>query len=217
MARRDDMPLRAGASRLDITPPLDVGILMGQGRWAPFEGVRLPLQARMLLLECGARRVALASLEVLGISGLAFGGREAFKGRICDASGGTIRPGDLILTATHTHSGPETMGLTDLYQTDAFREWAKSLAERIGEAARQAASRLAHAHLVLGSASAPGLALHRRIKTTEGVVLSHPPPPPGKVISREGPVDDSVLVAGLLDDDGQAILAARQRRLSSRP
>jgi len=199
------MPLRAGASRADITPPLDVGILMGQGRWAPFEGVRLPLQARTLLLECGAQRVALVSLEILGISGLAFGGREAFKASICDASDGTVRPGDLILTATHTHSGPETMGLTDLYQTAAFKNWAKSLAERIGESVRQAASRLSRARLVLGSASAPGLAIHRRIRTTEGVVLSHPPPAPEKVISREGPVDDSVLVEGLLDDDGRPI------------
>lgn len=35
---------RVGTAKVEITPPLEVGILMSSGRqaWAPFEGVRTP-------------------------------------------------------------------------------------------------------------------------------------------------------------------------------
>jgi neutral ceramidase len=199
--------LRAGAGIAEITPPLEVGILMSslERRWAPFAGVRRPLHARAVVIERGARRVGLVSLDVLGISGRAFGGMPHFKRLVLAGVGHGLRPADLILAATHTHSGPETLALSDLYRTPAFQDWLPLLAARTGAALQNAIAALRPCRLEVGIGSAPGLSLYRRILTTEGIVLSHPPPPPEKVISREGPVDDSVPVAAFRGEAGPPV------------
>jgi hypothetical protein len=52
-ADQDQSGLLVGAGIAEITAPLEVGILMssGAGRWEPFEGVRLPLEARAAVFE----------------------------------------------------------------------------------------------------------------------------------------------------------------------
>ena len=49
----NESSLQAGASVTDITPPLEVGLLTSSvnGTYAPFESVRLPLKARVLVLR----------------------------------------------------------------------------------------------------------------------------------------------------------------------
>src|SRR5688572_25729917 len=160
-------PFLVGASIVDITPPLEVGILMSavEGKWAPFEGVRRPLHARALVIEQDGRRVALVSLDLLGLSGQAFGGKQRFKNRVVAAAQHTVKAADLIMAVTHTHSAPETVVLTDLYQRPAFKDWADLLAQQIGRALQQAAAALRLCHMRVGTFQAPGLALYRRIKT----------------------------------------------------
>ncbi len=195
--------LMAGAAEIPITPPLEVGILMSsvQRRWEPFERVSLPLMARALTVACHRRRVALVSLDLLGVSLRAFG-RDLCR-RIAAASRGAVAAGDVILAATHTHSAPESLALTNLYRTAPFRRWSRELVGRIGTAIHQACRRSVPCTLWAGSTRAPGLAIHRRIRTTRGIVLSHPPPPRRIVISRKGPVDDRVTIMALRRSGGE--------------
>jgi hypothetical protein len=190
-----------GASMVEITPPLEAGILMSavEGRWAPFEGVREPLYARAVVIEQGSRRVALVSLDLLGVSGKALGGRVRFKGRVVAAAQYAVKASHLILAATHTHSAPESVAITDLYHTHVFKDWVNDLAQKVGTTIQQAAQAIRPCRLLAGARPVPGLSIYRRIKTTEGIVLSHPPPPPEKIISAEGPVDDSVNVLAFVD------------------
>lgn len=201
--------LVAGAASAEITPPLEVGLLMAsvEGRWEPFEGVRMPLFARAVVLgeSSTGRRVALVALDLLGLSGTALGGFREFKSSVCAAADHAVAPEDLILTCTHTHTGPESVAITDLYRSEAFAAWAAYLAVQIGRAIRSAARSARPCRLEYGSASAPGLAIHRRFKTTQGVLLSHPEPPPEIVLSRDGAVDDSVNVAALRDLSGRLV------------
>ncbi|HZP82242.1 MAG TPA: neutral/alkaline non-lysosomal ceramidase N-terminal domain-containing protein [Chthonomonadaceae bacterium] len=201
------LPWRVGAGMTDITPPLEVGILMSslERRWEPFEGVRRPLHARAVVMQRGSRRVALVALDLLGVSGKAFGGRARFKNRIVTASGNTVRPGNLLLAATHSHSAPETLALTDLCHTAAFQAWVETLAERIGQAVREAAASARPCRLAVGTGTAPGHGVYRRIHTTQGILLNHPPIPPEIILSQEGPTDDSVNVAAFLDEAGQPV------------
>jgi hypothetical protein len=193
--------LRAGADRTEITPPLTVGILMSsvEQRWAPFEGVRTPLYARCVVLEQGGRRVALVSLELLGLSDRAVGGYAAFKARVAAAAGHGFMANDVILTSTHTHSSPSSLGLTDLYRTPQFQNWLDTLVQQIGRAIEQALIRAVPCRLAVGLTEVAGLAIHRRIHTVDGIVLSHPPPPPEKVLSRAGAIDPGVRVGAFLD------------------
>jgi neutral ceramidase len=190
-----------------ITPPLDVGLLMSsvEQRWAPFKRVRLPLHARAVVVESSGRRVAVVSLELLGLSEKAMSGMDLFRKAIVRESRDAVELDSLVLTCTHSHSAPETMALSDLYQSSSFRSWVETLSGRIGQAIRMAADRLRPCSLSLASTTAPGLAIHRRIKTKRGVLLSHPEPPPEIVLSREGAIDDSVHVAAFQDQAGQIV------------
>jgi hypothetical protein len=207
--------LAAGAARAEITPPLEVGLLISSvnGQWAPFESVRQPLFARAVMLEGFAahapfdrtQRVALVSLDLLALSGKALGGFREFKARICKAAEHVVEPSELVLVCTHTHSAPESAAITDLYRTPAFAQWVEDLAERIGGVIVAAASELVPCELVYGRATAPGLGIHRRFKTTRGVMMSHPEPAADTILSRDGPVDDSVNVMAFRDAADRAV------------
>ena len=206
------LPWLAGAGMAEITPPLDVGILMSSGRrlWKPFDGVRLPLHARAVVLQNTDRRIAVVSLDLLGLDGKAVGGMKRFKDQVAEAAGpmaaGRMLKGDdLILASTHTHSAPASLGLTDLVHTKQFKSWVGFLARRIGAAIGGAAGSMRPCRLVAGSRSVPGLSLNRRIKTTRGVVPSRPTLPPEIVIGPEGPSDDTVQIAALVDGSGSPV------------
>jgi hypothetical protein len=202
------LPWRAGTAIADITPPLEVGILMSSGRkaWAPFEGVRAPLHARVLLVQSsGQRRVGLAALDLLGLAGEAVGGIAAFKQRIVAAAKGAMAADDLILTSTHTHSGPESLALSELYQTQPFQDWVRSLAERIGAALAKAGQGMQPARLASGTRHVPGLGQNRRIMTSRGITAARLVRPTDTVFGPEGPVDDRVHVLAFLDADDRPL------------
>jgi hypothetical protein len=209
--------LAAGAASVEITPPLEAGPLMSsvEGRWAPFTGVRKPLFARALVLEGAVpgdprapnQRMAVVSLDLLALSGEALGGFDSFKSQILDAADEVVAADDLVLTCTHSHTAPESAGITDLHRTEPFRKWRRTLAESIGQAIAAATAAAVPCKLRYGSTLAQGLGIHRRIKTTAGIQMSHPAPPADIVVSREGAVDDSVNVLWLSDRDGGVIAA----------
>jgi hypothetical protein len=207
--------LVAGAAREEITPPLEVGLLISSlnGQWAPFESVRQPLFARAVMLEGHSahapvdrtQRVALVSLDLLALSGKAVGGFPEFKARICNAAEHVVEPSELVLVCTHSHTAPESAAITDLYHTQAFAQWVEDLVQAIGRAIITAASGIVPCELVYGCATAPGLGIHRRFKTTRGVMMSHPEPAADTILSRDGPVDDSVNVMAFRDAADRAV------------
>jgi hypothetical protein len=208
----------AGAASAEITPPLEVGLLMSsvEGLWSAFEGVQSPLMARALVLRPARRGsengvatepVAVVALDLLGLNGQAVDGWPQFKARIAAAAGNVLRPERIVLACSHTHCAPESVALSNLYETSAFESWVALLVSRIGQAIREAAGTLRPCRLAYGSTAALGRGIHRRIQTSRGVLLSHPPPPEEIVLSRGGPVDDSVnvLVARDLHDEASVI------------
>src|SRR5687767_7027070 len=102
----------AGAASAEITPPLEVGLLMSSvdGLWAPFEGIQSPLMARALVLQpagpasgdsVASERVAVVALDLLGLSGEAVGGWARFKARVAAAARDVVRPERIVLACSH--------------------------------------------------------------------------------------------------------------------
>jgi hypothetical protein len=192
----EPLPWRVGTGRRDITPPLEVGILMSSSRrrWAPFECVRSPLHARAIVIEQGAARVGIVSLDLLGLAGEAVGGFESFKRRIADRTPHGLTPDQIVLCSTHTHSGPESISLSDLQQTDPFQRWIDVLATRIAESLSDAAGSLHPCRLRAGAIASKGLSRNRRLLTTRGVTSPRAVRPTDTVLGPEGPVDDQVRI-----------------------
>ncbi len=97
--------LQAGAARVSITPPLDMGHVSLGGYGArmgkPYEGVHDDIYARALFLSQGDIRVAVVTLDLLMVP----------PGLHDDVAAGAERLGldleHLIITASHTHCAPE--------------------------------------------------------------------------------------------------------------
>jgi hypothetical protein len=99
--------LEAAAAKIDITPDLKTEKvwLAGFGaRGRRPAGVHDPLYARIVLLREGKKTVAVVGLDLLG-----FYINETEKLRRSWEAGGEGR--HLFVHATHTHSGPDTLGL----------------------------------------------------------------------------------------------------------
>lgn len=121
-ATAQDAPsLRAGAAKVDITP----GTL-------PSRGVLDPLYARAIVLDNGRARAALVTVDAGAIP------TEMWR-RLSDRAERELRigEGNLLLTATHTHSAP-------FVRDDDYEE-------RIFEAVREALARLRPARMAFGT------------------------------------------------------------------
>jgi hypothetical protein len=93
--------MRAGASVIDITPPVGTALDGYGGRTDVSLGVHDPLYARALYLDDGKTQIALVVCDLIGIgSFLTTRAREL----IVERPG--IPPSNVIISATHTHAGP---------------------------------------------------------------------------------------------------------------
>ncbi len=169
--------LRAGAAKVDMTPPVGVPLAGygGLGRrllipdllnrypyafwFKPSQGVHLPIMARALVLERGEVRVLWIAVDLVGIDP-----RLVTDLRFRLASEGLSYTA-LILAASHTHSGPggfARSGLFDFFAVDRFvPEVAERLLQGMVRAVRQAELRKIPARVGSGSGEASGIAMSR--------------------------------------------------------
>lgn len=131
--------LKAGAAKVEITPPVGVRMAGFAGRAFPSLAVHDPLWARALVLDDGETRVGLVAMDVIGVSADMM---AEVRSRARSAAG--IAPDGLLIAGTHTHSGPR--GLEE-DATDQEREYWAELPEKIGSAVSDAAAKLAPARV----------------------------------------------------------------------
>src|SRR5262245_38324847 len=107
------MTLKAGAAETVITPPLGIDLTGFGGRPGSATGVHSDLYARALVLESGADRLAIVSLDVLGLDPDLVSRTRA----LVEAATGI--PGErVLLNSSHTHSGPAVETLRGLGERD---------------------------------------------------------------------------------------------------
>ena len=97
--------LRAGLSKIDITPTEPVRMAGYESRKEPSKGVHDPLGARALVLEKDGQHLALVSIDSLG-----FYNDTAEPLRQAIVDGCQLKTSEVFLCAIHTHSAP-TLGL----------------------------------------------------------------------------------------------------------
>jgi neutral ceramidase len=195
--------LLAGASVTDITPPLEVGLLTSSVRaeYKPFESIRTPLYARILVLKSAAETVAIVALDLLALSDTSVGGWNAFKEGIA----GPVGADKIILCCTHTHNAPESGAITDLYLTGAFKSWLKDIQRKLKLAIGQALNNAVPCSVSIASEVLDGFSLQRRIKTPAGIIMSDSIQPiRGDLMERE-PVDRRVKCLKFTSDKGLVV------------
>ncbi len=193
-------PLRAGASKVKITPE-HPGWMTGYGnRDHIAEGTKTDLWVRALVLEDTAgKRLVMVTADILGFPPEL---SRAIRKEAVSRFG--IDAADLMLVASHTHGGPAIPqrpsmeifhGLNDTTGKDVF-EYADWLQERVLEAIsramvsrRSASATLTHSEAHFG--------MNRRFKNANGSYSIKDNP--------TGVVDPEVTIVRVVDDDAKPL------------
>lgn len=197
---------KAGAAKIDITPHPEVGILMSsvEKKWSPFLSVRKPLMCRVLVLADEDTRVAIVSLDLLGLTDTSVAGWQYFKQLLGEANGHI----KIIVHCTHTHSAPESLSLTDLYKNPGFRQWIMHVALQAKQCIEQAVAELQECYLAYGADTLEYFSLQRRIPTENGMQVSNTLQPIPEVFFKRMPVDRRVRVLRFVSTKSNTVISS---------
>lgn len=196
--------LYAGVAEVDITPPVGYGQYRG-----PSTGVNDPLYAKAVVFQEGENMAALVVCDVIGIT------REFSSEVRLEVSQQTDIPyGNIIVAATHTHTGPVfhtddgsvsnnpdvgypleeyvnkkrtgelTDGDEDSYEAILLRNVTRALME--------AHDAMVQVDIESGSGKAEGLSFNRRFVMSDGRVRTNPGVGNPDIIRPAGPIDPEV-------------------------
>ena len=98
--------MKAAAKSIDITPPAGLPIGGNVRDDDIARGVHDNLYCNAILLEEEGKRICFISFDLLGVT---YETCEAIKIGISQKTG--IGPENILICATHTHSGPDVLGI----------------------------------------------------------------------------------------------------------
>jgi hypothetical protein len=185
--------LRAGAARVDITPPPGVEMWGYSNRAGRATGTLDPLYARVLYLDDGRRSVAIVTLDL----GRTFGRAQMnyVRQRVQTANHASD---DVIFIASHTHSGPS---IDEDYEGGRVPEWEQRALDAIVRAISEVRARAVPARIGVGWGQAI-IGHNRRLVQSDGSV---------KMLWRNstgqptGPIDPAVGVIRVDDEQGNPL------------
>jgi hypothetical protein len=174
----DGSGFSAGAAQVDITPKGSVGMTGYMLREGPSNGVLDPLFARALYLEQGKNQSLLISCDLLGLS------REnVSQARLKIQAATGIPSQGILLSCTHTHSGPATMQLLECAAVE--NDYLSWLLDHLVQLSRSAKAGAAPAQARTGREKLASLQENRR--------------------KPDGPIDTDLSVMALENLDGSPI------------
>ncbi|MFZ5832736.1 MAG: neutral/alkaline non-lysosomal ceramidase N-terminal domain-containing protein, partial [Planctomycetota bacterium] len=102
--------LKAGMAKVVITPPVGTRLSGYANRTQPSIEVLDDLYAKALVLDNGTQRVALVVCDIIGFRGDMV---NEMRGLIHEQTG--IEPDHVMITCTHTHTGPNLSAADGVY------------------------------------------------------------------------------------------------------
>src|SRR6266516_7978334 len=128
--------LRAGMARIDITPTTPVMLAGYASRKELSQGVHDPLFARAIAFEQNHERLVLVAVDNCGFYNST---AEPLRKAVLTARG--LKPSELFVCATHTHSAPG-LGLDSLKSHSNNVQYTQRLEGKLVEVVRQALEQL---------------------------------------------------------------------------
>lgn len=160
---------KAGASSLDVSPFLGAGIVGNYGDPPPAKNIHDPLFVKALVLDDGSTRLAFVVVDNLGIYA-----HVADKAKEKVAADTGIPVEQVLISATHTHSGPSTGGQGDLRRRwnydKPLDEYQLFMVRKIADAVSVAAHNLRPARIGAGKFLKPEHVFNRRWKMKKQVM-----------------------------------------------
>lgn len=185
---------RAGLATTVITPKTDMWMGGYAARTHPSTGTAQDLNAKALaIVDAQGGRFVFITVDAIGIPRSL---RKNLERRVAESY--QLRPGQFVINASHTHSGPEfragRVAEDGRGSVEKARAYLAFLEETMHALAGQALGALAPAKLSYGRARA-GFAMNRRLPQPKGEPNNAPNP--------DGPVDHDVPVLRVDDASGK--------------
>jgi hypothetical protein len=142
--------LRAGAARVEITPPAKAALPMSgyAGRKTGFEGIHDNIYVRAIVIDDGAQQAAVLAWELIGIPN---GVWEELSQRISKETG--IPVDNMLIAGVHNHSAPS---LRSMYGENSreIAAYTATVQDRAAEAVKMARAKLEPARVGAGTGRA---------------------------------------------------------------
>jgi neutral ceramidase len=210
---RPSETLRAGVAVVDITPP--IGYRMSGYFYERLStAVMNPLHAKAIVLRQQDQSAALVFCDLIGLS------REVTSRARKQASEKTgIPPENILIAATHSHTGPLYSGaLRKHFHDVAVAKYGSDPCEKVdyaGVLAEKIAQVIAHAdtgtkpvRLQAAVAQQQGLSFNRRFHMKDGTVRFNPGVLNPDIVRAAGPIDPEVGMVFFRGIDGDNTIAA---------
>jgi hypothetical protein len=186
--------MKIGFSKIEITPPLGLP-LCGQLEPVKAVGVESPLWATAMYLEDGLTKVLLCSCDILAVSNRL---AEAIRRDVARETG--VPCANVIVCATHTHSGPNTI---DIFGKDSHGEYLQELERTIVQVVVEAYHARCEGYLKVSQTQVPGLAFNRRFLMSDGRIQTHPLKGDPHIAEPEGPDSTQMDILYAYDDQNK--------------
>ena len=188
-----------GFSRVDITPPMGT-LIRGHPVSLPVQGIESNLYATAMYFDDGKTKVALVSCDVVTVP------NEMVRRIVNAAADATGIPADNILvSATHTHSGPSIGGLSIGGSYTAGETYLKSFKNNVVKSIIQAKSNGTSGKLYIAEGQLEGYAFNRRYIMSDGSIETHPLKMDPHIVRPEGPHSKDVFVWYLSNLEGNPL------------
>jgi len=200
--------LRAGAARVDITPPVGVWLSGYGARNEPSSSVADPLYVKALVLDNGEGRIAIVSTDLLWVP---LEITREVRRRVHKETG--IAEDHIMVCGTHTHWGPKidrpAAAWPDAAESRISDDYVDVLASKtalcIVEAHRKAAEAPAAVGMTKGHIDE--IVYNRRTKKPDGTVVNTFQLPAASADLTFGPTDPTVSILKVHDPSGRLIAA----------
>ncbi|UCG47054.1 MAG: neutral/alkaline non-lysosomal ceramidase N-terminal domain-containing protein [Phycisphaerales bacterium] len=205
--------LQAGTAVVDITPPLNYR-MSGYFNERLSTGVLNPLGAKAIVFRQGAERAAMVFCDIIGISA-----DVSARARRQAAENTGIPAGNILIAATHSHTGPLYFGALRKHFHDAAVadadddphekvDYSSQLVEKLVEAVTKAAADTRPVRLEVGAAEQHGLSFNRRFHMKDGTVRFNPGVLNPNIVRAAGPIDPQVGIVLIRSRDDDKAMAA---------
>lgn len=177
--------LKAGFARVNINPPMGIFV---SGYFIPryADGILDDLEANALAISLGDTTQLLINVDNAGIVQEI---STAYRKLVSEAT--SVPMDNIIISCTHTHTGPEVNGRVDDSLVSEYREF---LGKRIRDAAVFAIADLKDAKMGYGKGKAENVAFVRRFIMKDGSTKTNPGVNNPDIVRPVGQIDDSVNV-----------------------
>jgi neutral ceramidase len=192
--------LRVGAASVPITPPVGTP-MAGYYSERGAQAVHDDLYAKAIVIEAGGRAAALVVLDLISTP------RDLVEQARREIERTTrLRGADIMISATHTHTGP-LVDRNNAFggQSDLVGAYVSGLPAKIAEAVRRAEAQLAPARASAACGREESIAFNRRYHMKDGTVGWNPGKLNPRVIKPAGTIDPEVPLVSFESATGQPV------------